>query len=374
MTAKSIVTNIVCVFIVAPVLAALIVWASWVLKPDPPPSTSSIGSATPHTALIRPAPQTPVSGRTVYMASCAKCHGTSGDGKGTEKLDRPARSFLAGGFSFGNTPEAVRRVVLHGIAGTPMPGFARTLDSAQVRAVVRYVIGLVPPAPPAGGDAELVVGDRPLVLRGMLPARGAWEDDQPRGLLIGGTDGLTLAWDVDAVRFRAARQGPFAARTDWEGRGGTPLQPLGRVIHWVAPRSAFSIDGQDVQAEFLGTSIRDGVASLRMQLPGARVMEHGAVAYVGEIPGYVRTLAIEGDASAISMRVPAQGTPQYLGRGESWEWWRDGADLIGVHGGAAIAPADVQLPASGEVNIMVLPAADIDKARAAGIPGLESAA
>jgi mono/diheme cytochrome c family protein len=374
MTAKSIATNIVCVVIVAPVLAVLIVWGAWVFKPDPPPQKSSHGATPSHAADTRPAPQTPVSGRTVYMASCARCHGASGDGHGTEKLDRPARSFLEGGFSFGNTTEAVRRVVLHGIAGTPMQGFARTLDGAQVRAVVQYVIGLAPPEPPPSDDAQLVVGDRPLVVRGMLPARGAWEDDQPRGLLIGGTDGLTLAWDLDEVRFRAARQGRFVNRTDWEGRGGTALEPLGRVIHWAPPRSAFSIDGQEVPAEFLGTTIRDGVASLQMQLPGARVLEHGTVSSVGELPGYVRTLVFDGDASAITMGLPAQGMPEYLGRSELWEWWRDGADLIGVRGAAGVVGSRVQLPASGEVEIIVLPGADIGKAIRAGIPGLESSA
>ncbi|HCA38610.1 MAG TPA: hypothetical protein DEO92_02890 [Phycisphaerales bacterium] len=373
MTAKSILTNIVCVFIVAPIVTALIVWGAWVLRPDPPPQTSSLDAMPSHTADIRPAPQTPVSGRTVYMASCARCHGPSGDGKGTEQLDRPARSFLAGGFSFGNTPEAVRRVVQHGIAGTPMPGFARTLNAQQVQAVTKYVIGLAPPAPPASDDAELVVQNRPLVLRGMLPARGALEGDQPRGLLIGGIDGLTLAYDVDEVRFRAARQGGFAARTDWENRGGTPLQPLGRVIHWAAPRSVFSIDGRSVPAEFLGTTIRDGVAAIRMQIPGVRIKEHAAITSVGELPGYVRTLVFDGDASAITMMLPSQGVPRYLGRGESSEWWRDGGDLIGIRGAAEVEAAGVRLPASGTLDIIVLPAADIDQAIRAGIPGLESA-
>ncbi len=373
MTAKSILTNLVCVFILAPIVAALIVWGAWVLRPDPPPQTSSLDATPSRTADIRPAPQTPVSGRTVYLSSCARCHGASGDGKGTEQLDRPARSFLAGGFSFGNTPEAVRRVVQHGIAGTPMPGFARTLNSQQVAAVARYVINLAPPAPTASDAAELVVGDRPIVLRGMLPSRGAWEGDQPRGLLIGGTDGLTLAYDVDVVRFRAARQGGFAKRTDWEGRGGTPLQPLGRVVHWAAPRDPFSINGQAVPAEFLGTTIRDGVASVRMQLPGAELVEHGENTTIGELPGYVRTLVIDGDGSALTMALPSQGIPDYLGAGTSWQWWRDGADLVGVRGAAGVVPGGVQLPAQGEVSIIVLPGADIDTAIREGIPGLESA-
>lgn len=374
MTAKSILTNLVCVLIVSPIATALIVWGAWVLRPDPPPQTSSLHAMPSHTAIIRPAPHTPVSGRTVYMASCARCHGASGDGKGTEQLDRPARSFLDGGFSFGNTTEAVRRVVQHGIAGTPMPGFARTLNTRQVAAVTRYVIGLSPPATAASDDAELVVGDRPIVLRGMLPSRGVWEGDQPRGLLIGGADGLTLAYDVDDVRFRCARQGGFAKRTDWEGRGGTPLQPLGRVIHWATPSTVFSIEGQSVPAEFLGTAIRGGIASVRMQLPGVEVWEHGEATSVGELVGYARTMQVRGDGSAITMALPAQGTPEYLGQAESMNWWRDATNLIGVRGGGDIDEAGVQLPVSGEVDIIVLPAADVDAAIRAGIPGLEPAA
>ena len=38
-----------------------------------------------------------------FAELCAPCHGATGDGKGTTVLDRPARSFKDGGFSFGNT-------------------------------------------------------------------------------------------------------------------------------------------------------------------------------------------------------------------------------------------------------------------------------
>ena len=204
MTVKSIVTNIVCVFIVAPILAALILWGCWVLIPEQPPPPAADSTTSAHAAVIRPAPHTPVSGRTVYMANCAKCHGATGDGIGTEVLDRPARSFLAGGFSFGNTPEAVRRVVQHGIAGTPMPGFAGTLSPAQTRVVVKHVLAMVPPSEDDVEDATMLVTDRPLVLRGMLPPAGPWAEPRPRGLLRGGTDGLTMAYNVDAGRVRGA--------------------------------------------------------------------------------------------------------------------------------------------------------------------------
>ena len=95
MTIKSIVINLVCCFVIAPILSALILWACWALIPEPLPPPSG-HSDTTQTEIIRPAPQTTVSGRTVYMAHCARCHGIDGDGRGTEKLDRPARTLISG--------------------------------------------------------------------------------------------------------------------------------------------------------------------------------------------------------------------------------------------------------------------------------------
>lgn len=367
MTVKSIVTNIVCVLVIAPVVAALIVWAAMVLRPDPPPQTSSLHAAPSHTAIIRPAPHTPVSGRTVYMANCARCHGATGDGNGTEKLDRPARSFLAGGFSFGNTAEAIRRVVQHGVAGTPMPGFAGVLSGAQTDAVVKYVRAMAPTAPVVGDEAEIVVGDRPRVVRGMLPPRGPWDSVQPRGLLVGGPDGLTLSYDADDVRFRVARQGPFVRRTDWEGRGGTPLEPLGEVIHFARPEAPFWKDEEPLTASLLGTSTHGERASVRMALGNAVIAEQAEADSHKTLPGYVRTLNVTGDASGVMMTIPSVEPAVFLGNNGGWSWWRGGEDVIGVQG-AARSGERVALPSSGTVKLLVLPGIDPERAAAAGIP------
>jgi mono/diheme cytochrome c family protein len=367
MTVKSIVINFICLFIVAPVASALILWGCWVLIPDPPPPPQT-SAATQTQTITRSAPHTSVSGRTVYMANCARCHGASGDGAGTEKLDRPARSFLAGGFSFGNTPEAVRRVVQHGVAGTPMPGFGRVLNAQQTAAVVKYVIAMAPPVPAASGAAQLIVADRPLVVRGMLSARGLWEENEPRGVMLGGTDGLTLSYGVQDVQFRAARQGGFVKRTDWEGRGGTPLSPTGRLIHWVMPKPVFTQNGVAIPAQFLGTSTSGGAASLSMKLPGATIRESGDAITHATQTGYRRTLEIEGDASEIDMALPSQGALTYLGQSGPWQWWRDGEDLVGAKGMASHGDRTLRLPASGTVEIIVLPAADMSGAAGEGIP------
>ncbi|MDP7071148.1 MAG: cytochrome c [Phycisphaerales bacterium] len=367
MTVKSIVTNIVCVFIVAPVVAALIVWAAMVLRPDPPPQTMSPHATSSQTASIRPAPHTPVSGRTVYMANCARCHGASGDGKGTEQLDRPARSFLDGGFSFGNTTEAIRRVVQHGIAGTPMPGFAGVLGKAQTDAVVKYVKAMTPPTPEVGDEAEFVVTDRPQVVRGMLPARGPWDVLQPRGLLVGGTDGLTLSYDTDDVRFRVARQGPFARRTDWEGRGGTPLEPLGRIIHFAGPAAPFWKDASPIAAEFLGTTTRGDHASIRLAVGDAVIVEEARTSSHETLPGYVRILRVSGDATGVKMSIPSFEAPVALGERSGWHWWRGGNDVFGVQG-AQPSGDQIALPQVGTVRLLVLPGIDAARAGAAGIP------
>src|SRR5881396_2455460 len=83
--------------------------------------------------------------RTLFLANCATCHGETGDGKGTAQLDRPARSFMDGGFSFGNTPEALFKTISVGIPGSPMAGFDSSLSEEERRLVARYVVTLGPP-------------------------------------------------------------------------------------------------------------------------------------------------------------------------------------------------------------------------------------
>ena len=55
----------------------------------------------------------------------------SGDGQGTTKLDRPARSFKDGGFSFGNTKEALSKTIAYGIPGSQMPAFEAALKPEE---------------------------------------------------------------------------------------------------------------------------------------------------------------------------------------------------------------------------------------------------
>ncbi len=183
-----------------------------------------------------PDPQTPVAapeltGEEIYLMFCATCHGTTGDGNGTLILDRPARSFVDGGFSFGNTVHAISKTTSSGIPGTPMPPFSDVLSEEGIQAVATHVRGFAPTLKEATiEETEMIVMDRPLVARGMIPPIQNGLPLHPRGLVIGNPDRFSYEYRVDDVRLLAIRQGRFVERTDWGERGGSPLTLLGKVI------------------------------------------------------------------------------------------------------------------------------------------------
>lgn len=226
--------------------------------------------------------------RQLFVTNCASCHGQSGDGKGTTQLDRPARSFQDGGFSFGNTPEALFRTISVGIPGSPMAGFDASLSEEERRLLADYVVTLGPPIEAvADEDMILAVHDRPLVVRGLLPPLAEGLPSHPRGLLIGDPSGITFEYQVDDVRLLGLRQGGFVRRTDWTGRGGTALEPLGKVVHLVEggkPAATFTSGGKALIARLSGTRTGADVAIEYHLVDGQRELAH-----VEEIPGVVRT-------------------------------------------------------------------------------------
>jgi len=200
----------------------------------------------------------------LFRSNCAPCHGDQGDGKGLVQLDRPARSFLEGAFSFGNTHAAVVRTVSSGIGGTPMPGFGAALSAAEISTLADYVISLGPEQDiPLESATVLHVGDRPQIVRGGLPPIAEGLAVVPRGLLLGGTDGLTFQYDAESVRLLGVRQGGFVKRKDWENRGGDLLEPLGKLIHLV--------DGGDPQTMWQMGSLLGGTVDLQLKLRATEV-------------------------------------------------------------------------------------------------------
>lgn len=200
-----------------------------VAVPVATPVTSPV--ATPVATPVASAPSASADTRGLFITFCAACHGETGDGNGTTKLDRPARSFKDGGFSYGNTPDAIAKTLAYGIPGSVMPSFGKTLSDEQRIALAKYVIELGPQdMPTESPDRVMVVKDRAVVASGKLPPLVEGGEEIPRGLLVGTPDGFTFAYRTDDLRLIAVYQGEFAERTDWMGRGGTQLKPLGKLV------------------------------------------------------------------------------------------------------------------------------------------------
>jgi len=255
---------------------------------------------------VEEVPHEEISGQAIYLKNCALCHGEKGDGVGLVALERPARSFLQGGFSFGNTPEAIFRTISNGIGGTPMPGFAESLSEEARRAVAAYVIAFGPEQIVVQeGATVLSVKERPQVIRGGFPPVADGVEMTPRGLLVGGLDGLSFQYDASDLRLLAVRQGGFVDRADWGDRGGAALKPLGQIIFLYsqgAPSASWwgeDAHGQSValQARLLATEVRQEVAWVEYQLllqgvPQATVRESGKAVSYGPWSGFRRTFEV----------------------------------------------------------------------------------
>jgi mono/diheme cytochrome c family protein len=203
---------------------------------DVPPSTSAgRAAASARLAADGARPEIDTVARGLFAKSCATCHGLDGSGQGPSVLDRPARNFKDGGFSFGNTADAIFNTISSGIPGTPMPAFAESLAESDRRRLAAYVRTLGPPVDEVDvAETILTVTDEsgPRIVRGILPPIVKGAPVRARGLLVGLPGGLTFEYRIDDVRLLGVRQGGFVERTDWRDRGGTPLKPLGGLI-WV---------------------------------------------------------------------------------------------------------------------------------------------
>ena len=200
----------------------------------------------PLAALTSAHPQDDI--QPVYIEHCAKCHGETGDGDGTADLERPARSFLDGGYSYGNTPGAIQRSIRHGIPGTAMPAFKETLSSDEIEQLAEFVASLGPDGTVVEpGSSILSVKDRPLCVRGMMPAAGEGGQRTPRSLVVGFPNGTTFHYDATSCELHAMFVGDFLDRRDWMDRGGAALRPLGTEVLRTddAARSAAEIRSGD---------------------------------------------------------------------------------------------------------------------------------
>jgi mono/diheme cytochrome c family protein len=289
----------------------------------------------------------------LFAKNCASCHGETGDGRGTTKLDRPARSFRDGGFSYGNTPDALFRTITYGIPGTPMPAFESSLSVAEREALAAHVVSLGPPIEAVDPERTVIrVGARPVIVRGYLPPISAAATGHPRGLLIGRPEGMTFEYRVDDVRLLGLRQGAFVERRDWTGRGGAALAPLGGVVQLVEggePAAPFAArDGVPIplKARLAGSFVEGSEAGLEYRLE----RDGETLAYVREAPrpagtsvgaGFARAFRIVADRDVeLVQRLFAAGDAERVdslrtagAHPREWTVWRrrDGMhDVVGV--------------------------------------------
>lgn len=299
----------------------------------PPAETAAAEELAPEEPAHEEPP--PLDGRGLYLEHCAGCHGTNGDGRGTTELEVPARSFQDGHFTFGNTPEALFKTVGTGIPGrSPMPGFIGVLDEEQRWLVVEYVRTLLPPEEPVTPEQTILeVSERPRVVRGLLPPVAEGLPERTRGLLVGYAEGLTFEYRVDDVRLLAVRQGGFADRRDWVGRGGDALAPLGAVIHLFGggdPRATFALaeGGEPLEARLTGSWVEGSEAGLSYALfdgGGARraeVRESNRVRGLATGAAFERRLDLQlapEEATPLTVEIASWGEPvEWLAAAEPW--------------------------------------------------------
>lgn len=77
-------------------------------------------------------------GERIYLANCASCHGTDGDGDGPVR-SLPAPAPLADVLPAMSDAEVSYRIA-NGLAGTPMPAFAGSLTEQERRDLVSYLL------------------------------------------------------------------------------------------------------------------------------------------------------------------------------------------------------------------------------------------
>lgn len=80
-------------------------------------------------------------GKNIYEANCAACHGINGegDGPGAAALNPKPRNYRKDGFKYGSSLEEVKRTINEGIEGTAMPTWAEVLTDEQITQVAEYV-------------------------------------------------------------------------------------------------------------------------------------------------------------------------------------------------------------------------------------------
>ena len=132
-------------------------------------------------APVKSTPESIARGKEVFRElECFKCHGEEGRGDGPSAPElkddwdypiRPANLTRKWTYRGGHRPEDIYLRFMGGVAGTPMPSFADSLDEKKAWDLVHYVLSLSPDQPP---PLRLVLKAKRL--EGEVPS----ESDDPR--------------------------------------------------------------------------------------------------------------------------------------------------------------------------------------------------
>lgn len=318
-------------------------------------------------------------GAELYAQHCALCHGITGDGEAQIELAIQPRNFAQGGFAFGDTREALYKTVTDGLPGNSlMISYKALLTDAERWRVVDHVRTLIPQreSVPAQ-DRKLAVGDRSQFVRGHFGPIREGLPMRPRGMLVGLPGDLSFEYRTDDVRLLGIRQGEFVDRTDWDGRGGSTLEPLGEVVRLIAggdPAATFAAAGADLKARLRSTRSDGTAAVVRYSLHDAN---GEAVAEVSETlrPGaladrtsFHRQFAVSQSRSGDALTLRLDGDEAEFVRdatgvldGPAWFVRRDGDNRFTcylVDGPAGLTRAGAEgcrfeLPAEASVSLDV---------------------
>ena len=89
-------------------------------------------------------PESVSAGKRPYTQFCANCHGPSGKGDGQSAgADQPS-DLTDGVWDFGSTDGEIFTVIIAGITGKDMGGYAERLSEKDIWNVVNYVKSLAP--------------------------------------------------------------------------------------------------------------------------------------------------------------------------------------------------------------------------------------
>jgi len=128
-------------------------------------------------ARVPPSVDSVAEGKRLFREiECFKCHGDEGRGDGPSAPEltddwgapiRPANLRKPWSFRGGHTPEALYLRLQSGMAGTPMPSFADSLDNEKTWHLVNYVMSLWPD--PSGNPPPLPVMLKARRVEGEIP-------------------------------------------------------------------------------------------------------------------------------------------------------------------------------------------------------------